>query len=129
MKIAHFGTIVSATVAAAVEENGCVITRDLAPPLAYLIIPSGPFLTLIWSWNSKPVHTAPAAKNGIAARAIPLITDPPYTPDFSPVDFSLFPKLKEQLAGLSLTQESLTKTWGGVSRTITADNFAATFRC
>ena len=37
------------------------------------------------------------------------------------------PKVKENLAGLSLTQESLKKTWGGVSRTITAEEFAAAF--
>ena len=75
------------------------------------------------------MHTAAAAKNWFAARAILLITDPPYSPEFSPVDFSLFPKLKERLAGLSLIQESLKKTWVGVSRTIAADNFAAILRC
>ena len=51
-----------------------------------------------------------AAKNWFAARAILVITDPPYSLEFASVDFSVFPKLKEQLAGLLLTPESLKKT-------------------
>ena len=71
---------------------------------------------------------AAAVKNWVAASAIPLIADTLYSPDFAPVDFFLFTKPKQQLAGLSLTQESLKKTWGGVSRTIIVDEFAAAFR-
>ena len=48
-------------------------------------------------------------------------------PIFTNADFFLFPKAKEQLAGLSFAQESLEKTWGGVSRNITAETFAAAF--
>ena len=44
------------------------------------------------------------------------------------MDFFLFTKVKELLAGLSLTQESLKKTRVGVSRSFTADYFAAAFR-
>ena len=64
-----------------------------------------PFFTLIWGWNDSPFINA--AKNWFAAAAIPLIADPPYSPDFAPADFFLFLNLKKQLAGLSLTQESL----------------------
>ena len=70
---------------------------------------------------------AAAVKNWVAASAIPLIADTLYSPDFAPVDFFLFTKPKQQLAGLSLTRESLKKTWGGVSKTITAEDVAAAF--
>ena len=53
---------------------------------------------------------AAAVKNWVAASAIPLIADTLYSPDFAPVDFFLFTKPKQQLAGLSLTRESLKKT-------------------
>ena len=96
-------------------------------PVANLILPSGPFFTLIWGLNNSQVMIAAAVKNWVAASAIPLIADTLYSPDFAPVDFFLFTKPKQQLAGLSLTRESLKKTWGGVSKTITAEDVAAEF--
>ena len=44
------------------------------------------------------------------------------------MDFFLFPKVKEHMSGLLLTLESLKKTWEGVSKSIPAEDFAATFR-
>jgi hypothetical protein len=44
------------------------------------------------------------------------------------VDFFLFWKVKEQLAGLHLIQESLKSPWEGVMHTITKDEFATAFR-
>ena len=114
-------------VAAAVEKNRCLTTRYLASALAYLILLLGSFFTLIWGWNNSPVINATAAKHWFTARAIPLIVDPPLSPNFDPADFFPFPKLKEQLAGLSFAQESLEKTWGGVSRNITAKTLAVAF--
>ena len=109
------------------EKIGHFATRDLASALANLILLSGPFFTLIWGWNNSEVIIAAAIENWLAASAIPLIADPLYSPDFTPVDFFLFTKAKQQLAGLSLTQKSLKKTWGGVSKTITAEDVAAAF--
>jgi hypothetical protein len=43
-------------------------------------------------------------------------------------DFFLFRRVKEELASLSLDEHSLKKTWEGVVRTITADEFATAFR-
>jgi hypothetical protein len=45
----------------------------------------------------------------------------------APADFSLFQKVKEELAGLHLTQESLKSAWEGVTRTIGEDEFATAF--
>jgi hypothetical protein len=43
-------------------------------------------------------------------------------------DIFQFRKVKEVLAGLHLTQESLKNAWQGVMRTITKDEFAIAFR-
>jgi hypothetical protein len=40
----------------------------------------------------------------------------------------LFLKVKEHLAGLHLTQESLKSMWEGVMHTIAEDEFATVFR-
>ena len=109
------------------EKNGRGVTPwDLVLPWAYLS--TGPFFTLLWGWENAQVHTAAAAKNWFATRTIPLVADPPYSPDHVPMDFFLFPKVKEHMSGLLLTLESLKKTWEGVSRSITAEDFAAAFR-
>jgi hypothetical protein len=47
--------------------------------------------------------------------------------DFAPMDFFLFPRLKSELAGLSMTQESFQESWNGVIRSIPQDDFAAAF--
>jgi hypothetical protein len=44
------------------------------------------------------------------------------------VDIFLFPRVKSELAGLSMTQESFQKSWEGVVRTIAQDDFTAAFR-
>ena len=62
-----------------------------------------------------PIINVAAAKNWLAASVIPLIANPLFTPDLAPADFFLFPKLVVQLADLSFAQESLKKTWVGVS--------------
>jgi hypothetical protein len=44
------------------------------------------------------------------------------------MDFLLFPKLKSELAVLSMTQESFQESWNGVIRSIPQDDFATAFR-
>jgi hypothetical protein len=51
----------------------------------------------------------------------------PYSPDLVPADFFLFRKVKEELAGLHLTQDSLKSAWEGVMRNITEDEFAVAY--
>ena len=93
-----------------------------------MVLPSGPFFTLICCWNNFPVINAAATKNWLAASDIWLIADPPFLSNFIPADISLFPKANGQLAGLSFAKESLKKTWVGVSRTVTTETITATFR-
>ena len=74
------------------------------------------------------MHTAAAVRNWLAARDIPVLPHPPYSPDLAPADFFFFTKMKEQLSGRTLTPESFKTAWEGVARTIAAEEFAAAFR-
>ena len=56
-----------------------------------------------------------------------MIQHPPYLPDLAPADFFLFPKVKEQLAGITLTQQSFRSTWDRVLKTISTAKFTTAF--
>lgn len=79
-------------------------------------------------WDNAPVHTAVAVKNWFAAHSIPLLEHPPYSPDLAPADFFLFPKVKEMLAGHTLTAGGVKTAWEGVTRTIAKEDYATAFR-
>ncbi len=64
----------------------------------------------------------------MAARGIKLIEHPPYSPDLAPADYFLFPRVKRELAVLTLTQDSFQKAWEGAVRSLTAADFAEVFR-
>ncbi len=57
-------------------------------------------------WDNVPVYTAATVTDWLAARRVKMIEHPPYLPDLAPADFFLFPKVKKELAGLTLTRES-----------------------
>ncbi len=78
--------------------------------------------------DNAPVHTAATVKDYLTAKGIKTIRHPPYSPDLAPADFFLFPKVKSELAGLSLTQGTFQKTWDGVVCKIAKNVFAAAFR-
>ena len=79
-------------------------------------------------WDNAPVHTAAVMQEWIAARGIQMIPHPPYLPDLAPADFFLFPTVKKELAGLTLTPTTFKKSWEGAVRTITEEGFATAFR-
>jgi histone-lysine N-methyltransferase SETMAR len=89
------------------------------------IMPEGQWF---FHWDNALVHTAAVVRDWLAARQVQMIEHPPYSPDLAPADFFLFPKLKMQLAGLTLTQNTFENTWEGVIRNLSKDDFATTFR-
>jgi histone-lysine N-methyltransferase SETMAR len=118
-----------------------IVPRGVTINANYTIIVLGKFLKQLrlkrpemveqeWflHWDNAPVHTAAVVQNWLAARAIRVLPHPPYSPDLAPADFFLFRKVKEELAGLTLTQESLKSAWEGVVRNIAEDEFAVAFR-
>jgi histone-lysine N-methyltransferase SETMAR len=79
-------------------------------------------------WDNAPVHTAAVVQEFLVAKGVQLIPHPPYSPDLAPADFFLFPKVKSELAGRTLTAESFKTSWEGLVRTIAKDEFAGAFR-
>ena len=49
--------------------------------------------------DNAPCHTAISVIEFLAKKGIPVVPQPPYSPDLSPCDFFLFPKLKFYLRG------------------------------
>jgi hypothetical protein len=63
----------------------------------------------------------------MAANSIQLLQHPPYSSDLAPADF-LFRRVKEELAGIWLTAETIKKTWESVVQNIAVEEFAIAFR-
>jgi len=70
-------------------------------------------------WHGLPPLDSPSRK---------LKRQLPFSLDLAPVDFFLFRKVKEALAGNTLAAETMKTTWEGVVRTIANDNFITAFR-
>jgi hypothetical protein len=68
-----------------------------------------------------PVQESPVVKG---VKMIPYL---PYSPDIAPMDFFLCPRMKQELAGLLLSQGSFMTIRVGVKRTITKVEFTTTF--
>jgi hypothetical protein len=58
------------------------------------------------------------------AKSVKMTPHPPYSLDITPMNFFLFPIVKSELSGLSLSQESFETSWVGVLQTIAKDEFA-----
>ncbi len=56
-----------------------------------------------------------------------MIPHPPCSPDITPGDFFLLPKVKSELAGLFLSQDSSMTRGAGIMWTIVEDEFAIAF--
>jgi histone-lysine N-methyltransferase SETMAR len=79
----------------------------------------------VFYWNNAPVHTAGDVPDWFAANSIQLLSQPPFSPDLAP---DLFRRVKEELTGLTLSQETTKKVWEGVIKNIAKEDFAAAFR-
>ena len=49
--------------------------------------------------DNAPAHSALNIRQLLAERNVPTLEQPPYSPDFAPYDFFLFPKLKGVIKG------------------------------
>jgi hypothetical protein len=76
---------------------------------------------LAW-WVPKLLSTPRRwSRSSWRKKRIKLLSRPPYSSDLSPADYFLFPKLKKELAGLTMTQEKFKKEWEGVLRGISRE--------
>ncbi len=78
--------------------------------------------------DNAPVHTSAVVTNRMVARRFQIIEHPPYLPALVPADFFLFPSVTRELVGRTLTQETLKKEREGAVRTLSAADFAMTFK-
>jgi hypothetical protein len=63
----------------------------------------------------------------LAAMSTKIIWQPLYLLDMVKADYFLLPKVKAELAVISVMQESLKETWDGVARTIAKEDFTMAF--
>jgi hypothetical protein len=78
-------------------------------------------------WDNMPVHTAAVVTYWMTARWFQIMEHPPYLPDLALAEFFLFPSVKRELAGKTLTKETLKKEWEGAVRTLSAADFSTAF--
>ena len=78
-------------------------------------------------WENAPVHTAKSVHDFLNKNNIQLLDNPPNSSDLAPADFFLFPKLKRELAGITMMQEDFKNKLEGVLRTLSKDDFARAF--
>jgi hypothetical protein len=64
----------------------------------------------------------------LATMSTKMIWHPLYPLDMVRAGYFLLPRVKAELAAISVMQESLQKTWDGVARTIAKEDFTTAFR-
>ena len=83
----------------------------------------------ILHWDNAPVHTTNVVTDFLASKeGVQVLRHPPYSPDLAPCDFFLFPKMKNKLAGESMSSETFHKMWFGVTATLIKDDFTAAYQ-
>ncbi len=79
-------------------------------------------------WDNAPVRTVKVVQEFLAKKSIkPLLSHPPDSPDLAPADYFLFPKLKKELAGITMTQEEFKKEGEGILRGVSREEFTKAF--
>ncbi len=73
--------------------------------------------------NGACSHRRPVVTNWMAARWFQIIGHLPYSPDLALADFFLFSSVKRELAGKTLTEETLKQEWEGNVETLSAADF------
>ena len=79
--------------------------------------------------NNAPVHNSILVTDYLTKMGIKTVPQPPYSPDFTPCDFCLFPKLKEKLRGCHYeTIEEMKEAVTKVIDTLTQEDFHGVFQ-
>jgi transposase len=74
--------------------------------------------------DNAPCHTALSIIEFLTSKGIPVVPQPPYSPDLSPCDIFLFPKLKNVLKGRHFgTLENIQKSVTDMLKTIPVEDF------
>ena len=74
--------------------------------------------------HNMPAHTSLSIWEFLEKKNIPVLPQPPYSPDLAPCDFYLFPKLKSKLKGHQFgTMENIQKIVTDELNTLTENDF------
>ena len=77
--------------------------------------------------NNAQCHTALSITELLTSKGIPVVPQSPYSPNFSPCDLFLFPKLKNILKGRQFeTSENIQKSVTDMLKTVLVEDFTAT---
>ena len=80
-------------------------------------------------WDNAPVHNSILATDYLSKMGIKTVPQPPYSPDLTPCDFWLFPKLKENIRGCRYeTIEEMKEAVTKVIDTLTQEDFHGAFQ-
>jgi len=80
--------------------------------------------TWMLHYDNSPCHTAASINEFLVEKSIPVVPQPPYSPDLSPCDLFLFPRLKTHLKGRHLaTLDNIQKSVTDELKGITAEAF------
>ena len=77
--------------------------------------------------DNAPCHKSKVTTDFLAKKGIKLLPHPPYSPDLAPCDFWLFGKVKADLGGKLIEEETVRYEWERAVRTISTSEFRATF--
>jgi len=95
--------------------------REVLERLGKRVARVRPGIARIWMLHHDKAtcHTAVSLNEFLAEKSIPVVPQPPYSPDLSPCDFFLFPRLKNHLKGrhfgtLDNIQKSVTDELKGI---------------
>jgi len=74
--------------------------------------------------DNAPAHTAHSIQEFLASHGIPVVQQPPYSPDMTPCDFWLFPQLKTVMKGKRFEDiDAIKKNATSTLNTIPKDSF------
>lgn len=78
-------------------------------------------------WDNAPVHTSRCVKAFLEEKAIEVVPHPPYSPDLAPADYFLFPTIKRELGGVSISGDTVKVEWERACANVPSDAFASAF--
>ncbi|KAJ4452247.1 hypothetical protein ANN_03765 [Periplaneta americana] len=78
--------------------------------------------------DNAPAHRAIIVKNFLARHNITALDHPPYSPDLSPPDYFLFPRLKSHLKGRRFNAEEVIANATRALRRVSQNGFQASFQ-
>ncbi|KAJ4433492.1 hypothetical protein ANN_15796 [Periplaneta americana] len=78
--------------------------------------------------DNAPAHRAIIVKNFLARHNITALDHPPYSPDLSPPDYFLFPRLKSHLKGRRFNAEEVIANATRALRRVSQNGFQACFQ-